>query len=269
MEVFRQVYEDGCYSIAGSTCGTTVRGIKKLLSDMSGAFGIDLFSEADYGKVRPTAFGERLFNDTRTLDLAMSRLMEKVGSIQDHGRVLRVGTSPSIFRTSVFRAVFCELQAMEGFKSSYVQLGEEGYAKALQHGLCDLYLGFESHVGDRFSTESIAKIPLKNYLRGCPNSVRQTIVHNLASQPSSGRERLPVNINYISEERWIHWLDHPADCKEGTTVRSPEMSLDSRFWTEVETDPKQSHDLALNVIFLKQHPFEFLSKIPSKLNGHA
>ena len=170
----------------------------------------------------------------------MTRLTEKAETIRTRERVLRVGTTPAIFRTSVFRMIFRELQAMDGFRTSYVQLGKVGCEKALQQGLCDWYLGFEGIAGERFASAPVTEIPLKDYIRGSSSSGRRTKLHSLSPPnrcaPGGGGKRTE-NIIPIAEERWIHWLDHPADCEEGVLVRSPEMAMDSRFWTELEAEP--------------------------------
>lgn len=270
IEAFRQVYEEGCYNAAGITLGTTGRSVKKSIKDMRVILGGEMFTEGKDGTLSPTAFGQRLFNDTKQLDLAIARLIEKAELIRSQGRVLRVGTTPSIFRTSVFRTIFRELQTMEGFRLSYVQLGKVGCAKALQQGLCDWYLGFDGGLGERFTSAPITEIPLKDYIRGRSSGARQTTFHSPAPPErcvSGGGEKLPGNIIPIPEERWIHWLDHPADCEEGILIRSPEMAMDSRFWTELEEAPGGSGTLALHATHLKQHPFEFLPRLAAELQN--
>ncbi len=270
IEAFRVVYEEGCYNAAAITLGATGRSVKKSMKDMRMILGGEMFTEGRDGTVSPTAFGTRLFNDTRQLDLAMARLIEKAEVIRSQGRVLRVGTTPAIFRTSAFRTIFRELQTMEGFRLSYVQLGKVGCAKALQQGLCDWYLGFDGGLGERFASAHIMEIPLRDYIRGRSTGARRTALHSPTppERCASGRRgKLPGNIIPIPEERWIHWLDHPADCEEGILVRSPEMAMDSRFWTELEETPGGSGTLALHATHLKHHPFEFLPGLAAEVQN--
>lgn len=265
LDTFRRVYEDGTYLGSRAGFGETIRTVRKSLRDVTMAFGSELFADAGEGSVLPTPFGERLFNDTRALDLAMGRLMEKVGETRDHGRILRVGTSPAIFRTSVFRSVFCELQSMDGFRLSYVQLGKEDYAKSLQQGLCDLYLGINENACERFASQFIADIPVREYQRGDPGSLQRKDLHSVIRQKPVGRGKRPGSAILIPEEKWIHWIDHPAACEEGVMVRAPEISVDPRFWNEVDSVSDGRETISLHAVFLKNHPFEFLPKLSSRL----
>lgn len=276
IEVFRHVYQERDYASAGFGLGSTGRSVKKSLKDIQNILGVELFTEGCDGEAIPTPFAERLFTDTKGLDSAMNLLIEKAEFIREQGRVLRVGATPAIFRTTLFRAAYRELQAMEGFRIRYVQLSQEVASKALLRSCCDLYLGFDDEEGERFVSEKIAMIPLKEYVRGENSRDFRHSVHSpKLSLPcgKSKQEKLPKNIILIPEERWMHWLDHPADCEEGTFVRAPEMSLDSKFWTETKLDAGGCGQLSLQAIFLKQHPFEFLPKIAGRLRksiqGHV
>ena len=268
IQIFRQVYQERVFNISGMGLGSTSRNVRRALKDMCAYFGSECFTDMGDGRAEPTPFGERLFNDTRQLDLAMGRLIEKVGAIREQGRVLRIGTSPSIFRTSAFRNIFCRLQKMDGFRISFVQLGPESCSKVLQHGLCDWYIGYDKCDGDRFVTSTLADLPLKDYLRGQINktSDQANVYRVTQSSSKSGNinQRKPDKTKSIPKDKWIHWLENPAECEEGTIVRCPEMSLDSRFWTEVEGDRENQETMRLYGSFLKQHPYEFLPKLASE-----
>lgn len=275
LDIFRQVYLEASYTNAGYELHSSRRSVMKTVRDLEEVFGGDLFKEGGDGKLGPTPFGERLFNDFKPLRTAMNRLQDKIETIRVHDRVLRVGASPTIFRTTLFRKLYRELRAMPDFRISYVPVPGSQASKGLSSGYFDWHLCCGSERSDRYVSETISEIPIRTYRRGLPDHVGTGTCYTLkideitpVAVAFAGQDRQPAPHN-LSEEKWLRWLDYPAECEIGTLIRAPEIAVDRQFWSETFDDDHPGPPLSLYAIHLRQHPYEFLPNLAERLRNRC
>ncbi len=264
VEAFRRVYVERDLSKAADTMFSSKRSVSRLLKDMDKQCGETLFVPQPDGGLLPTPFGERLFTDTGNLEKAMDALMAKITEIREIGRVLRVSTTPAIFRSAGFREIFRDLQATEGFRIAFIPSRDADPGKALAQGKCDLFLTFGGTCGERFARPEIATIPMRAYARGTAGGEGTSgKFHTLGSVAPE----LPDTVA-IADEDWLRWLDNPMECPLGTRMFVPEISPDPLFWTEVSAPADWQPSLTLHALYLQQHPYEFLPRLCSGLRNH-
>ncbi|MFD2255617.1 hypothetical protein ACFSSA_02930 [Luteolibacter algae] len=271
LQLFRRAYLERDYTSVAVGTGAAKRSVVKTIRDLELAFEETLFIEDSRGRLVPTPFSERLFNDSAKLQNAVAHLMEEVEIIRNHSRVLRLGATAAVFRTAAFRKAFLRLQELPGVRTAYVPIEVGDAAKALSQGHCDLYLGFLDNAGDRFESTIIGKIPVREYLRGNlqDDSPRASYalqmdfgyIHDRANQHSK-RPKLK-----LSEQEWMDWLSHPSSCERGTVVQALEVSVDERFWTTLPVREDSPYAFSLSATYLKQHPFEFLPGLCEQLKS--
>ena len=263
VEAFRRAYAERDFSRAASAMFSSKRSIARLLKDMENICGGRLFNAPNLADLSPTPLGERLFTDTGNLERAMEALLFGIKEIRDQGRILRVSTTPGIFRSDRFREIFRDLQAANGIRISFVPSLGRDPSKDLAQGKYDLFLSLGSQFGDRFSCSEIADIPLSGYIRGVFTSdTASDEFHTLDSIRSA-----PAGAKLMTDEDWLYWLDNPLECPSGTRLIVPEVSIDARFWTETPTPPTWQLSATLHATYLHQHPYEFLPRLCTELQS--
>ncbi len=261
---FQQVYLARDYTAAGHDLNTNRKGILRLMDRLEHTFQNTLFTEPRRGILVPSPFADRLFNDLRFLNNARESLSDQVAEIRMNGRPLRVGGSPTVFRTSVFRTLFRELQISERIRASYVSVKPAEASKALTTGVCDLHVGCAHAGAGRFTSLGIRDISFRMLERkgavpgatsGKPWLVLldDTLPANLPAEITAHR--------LLDEQNFLHWLDHPEECPPGTRVFAPDIPFDPTHWTASE--PDRTTNRGIHVQFLRQHPYEFLPALVS------
>lgn len=270
---FREVYQERSHTIKGPN---NRKSVVRMMQNLEKAFECELFSDEEKGRLIPSAFGERLFNDLRFLEAAQKRLAEHVRQVHEAGRVLHVGSSTAVFRTRQFRNLFRTLQATGGIRPSFSPV-EPGHAgKALASGQCDLYLGFWSDDVTRFVTQDAGTISYRSYRRlpGSMFSAREDaaggyyIVSLEGETPAvAPRGDRGTDWKTLPETEWLQWLDHPEKCPAGTFVLGPDVQIDRKYWQvegegEIESRPLQA-------TYLRQHSYEFLPGLIGKIRSRS
>ncbi len=271
---FREVYQEKSHFIKGSL---NRKSVARMVANLERAFECPLFTDGDKGSLVPSPFADRLFNDLRFLEAAQGRLEEHVLGIHEAGRILHVSSSQAIFRTRRFRGLFRDLQMTCGVRPSFSPVDAAHAGKALASGQCDLYVGFWTDDVTRFSSQEAGIIRYRNYHR-LPDA-RQGRVEQAAAEchvvalegnsplpPAAGEDR-GGRWKTITEQEWLHWLDHPEKCPAGTRVLGPEMQIDDQYWQAGEEGGVETRPL--QVTWLRQHSYEFLPGLMGKLGSRA
>ena len=263
VEAFRRAYVEHDFTRAADAMFSSKRSIARLLKDMENICGGRLFNAPNLADLSPTPLGDRLFTDTGNLERAMEALLFRIKEIRDQGRILRVSTTPGIFRSDRFREIFRDLQAANGIRLSFVPSLGKDPGKDLAQGKYDLFLGLSSRFADRFSYTEVAKIPLHGYLRGVIDQDKASgDFYTLDSIHTT-----PAGVKLITDEDWLHWLDNPLECPTGTRLVMPAVSTDARFWTEIPIPADWQQSARLHATYLHQHPYEFLPRLCSELKS--
>jgi len=268
--VFREAYQEKSHLIKGPL---NRKSVCRIISNLERVFECSLFSPVERGKLLPSPFADRLFNDLRFLDGAQGRLDEHVRGVRDAGRVVLVGSSPAIFRTRWFRNLFRDLQMMHGVRPSFVPIDSSMDGRALTSGLCDLHVGFPVDDGNRFAYREAGHIGYMNYHRladdrrshrGEPSPPCHVV--SLEGNPpvlsESGTEA-DTPCEPITDGEWIDWLDHPERCPGDTWVLAPEMQIDERYWQAGDEGCFESPPIQFS--WLRQHSYEFLPGLVDKV----
>ncbi|WP_411826712.1 LysR family transcriptional regulator [Luteolibacter sp. AS25] len=270
--VFRTAFIEKDISAAATEMFTDRRAVLKIIQVIEKAANDQLFIHKSDGTISPTAFGERLFNDTNRLERHVRALSATAQRIRERGRVLRLATSPSIFRTQAFRSIFASLGKKKEFRLSFVPVAPEAAGSALSQGRCDLYIGHEKLEGDRFAAEHISTLQIREYCRGeTPEGgvrPRYSVVRpETIAKPKPSKRRVVNSADYLAldETEWVRWLDHPQLCDEGTRVLAPQVETDPRFWTALDEQDGKTTGLELHACRMRQHPYEFLPALCNSL----
>jgi DNA-binding transcriptional LysR family regulator len=266
---FQKVYEERNYTNAGHRISTTRKSMVRMIQNLEKTFECEIFSEAISGELQPSAFAERLFNDLRFLDVARHRMKDYVSRIHDEGRVLNVGCSAAVFRTREFRNLFRKLQSLPDIRACYSPIDSASATKALVSGHCDFYIGCWSGAGPRFVTQNLGNVPFRIYQRSGrdENSVagNPCLVCLDGNVPVDGAMReKPIGWELIHDSRWLYWLDYPEKCPAGTVICGPDVQLDMDRWL-INDGPENACSLPLYASFLRQHPYEFLPMLTTKI----
>lgn len=268
IEAFRQFFKENGRREPWMRPRASRSSVITALKRIETAFGSELFEERKDGELRPSPFGQRLFNDTAGVESAMSRLMDCISGIRAN-RLLRVGASQVVFRTNIFRQIFRLLGEMEGFRISYVAVSEEDSCSALAQGRCDLYFGFGAFGGDRFVSQRVAEVPIRTYVRRPLDASSEDPAQLLYPKPSTPALDWPEGMDkggaQVSEEIWNRWLDHPAECAAGMAVEALEVAADARFWILLPDTAAGSSCRSLSAIHLRSHPYEFLTPLAGRI----
>jgi Bacterial regulatory helix-turn-helix protein, lysR family len=270
LAAFQRVYQEKNYANAGQGIFATRKSIVRMMQNLERSFDCALFKEGLRGELVPSPFAERLFNDLRFLNTARHRMKDHICAIHEGGRVLHVGSSAAVFRTSEFRMLFRELQALDGIRACYSPIDSAEAGKALVSGHCDLFIGCWSGKGSRFVTCEAGGIGYRLYRRG-PGGLKDLIPRAcVISLYNQVPELPPVPEGYdswaiLNESEWLFWLDHAEECPAGTLILGPEFQVDSDWWQVVEDQPASPVSQKLHVNFLRQHPYEFLPALAQKI----
>lgn len=264
LSAFQQVYLTRDYTTAGHDLNTNRKGVVRMIERLEDTFQSRLFTPENRTTLQPSPFADRLYNDLRFLNTAREALHEQVAEIRASGRLLRVGSSPSVFRTEIFRTIFRTLQTSDRLRTSYVPVKSGDAAKALAAGICDLHVGGLSRGSARFSDEKIGEIRFQILERkgganaGVPPSPYKVSLDGCVPEST---EPL-ADYRPLDEIRFLHWLDHPEDCPAGTRILAPHIPRDPVHWIPEESllEVRQP----IHIQFLRQHPYEFL---PSLVKG--
>ena len=277
LSAFQRVYREKNYANAGQEIFTTRKSIVRMMQNLERCFDCSLFSEGLRGELVASPFAERLYNDLRFLNAARHRMKDHIAGIHENGRILHIGSSAAVFRTREFRNLFRMLQSLDGVRSCYSPIDPEDAGKALVSGHCDLYIGCWIGTGSRYLTEDIGGISFRLYRRkasGIPQSIanpNESYVVSLDGRiPHSGI--LPKSIENwrpLTDSQWLYWLDHPEECAGGSLVWGPDVQIDQDRWEIMEGHPSDSLQQPLHASFLRQHPYEFLPLLVSKIQNRT
>jgi hypothetical protein len=276
---FQQVYRLRDFTEAGHALNTTRKSIRRMMDNLEKAFQCRLFEEPGRGPLIPTPFADRLFNDLRFLNTAQQLLEERIQATHDAGRVLHVGTSPAVFRTSAFRGLFRQLQGIKGVRPTYVPISPEDGCKAISSGGCDIHFGTRKWVDKRILTEVVMHLDFVPVIRANdaaqpvepPRSAVPPYVVTVDGGTMDFGEMGHRVFQSLPESIWLGWLDHPERCPVGTIVFAPDLPSDRTRWVPVDTALLPPFKKPLHLSYLRQHPYEFLPSvrnlIQSRHNG--
>lgn len=270
LSAFQRVYQEKSYAHAGQSIFATRKSIVRMMQNLERSFDTPLFSEGLRGELIPGPFAERLFNDLRFLNAARHRMKDHITAIHENGRVLHVGSSPAVFRTREFRNLFRGLQSLDGIRACYSAVDPADAGRALVSGHCDLYLGCQVGTASRFVIQEAGSISFRIYRRGEAGAgepqgrAHQVSLDGKAPEPpvlsEGGR-----GWNHLDEAAWLHWLDRPEECPLGTIIFAPDVEMDREFWQPEEIPEAVAVHQPLHASFLRQHAYEFLPALMSKL----
>ena len=264
---FRTAYIERDISVAASELNTDRRAVLKMIQAIEGSAQDQLFVHKTDGSVSPTAFGERLFNDTNRLERHMHSLFSAAREIKERGRVLRLATSPAIFRTEAFRRIFSSLGRKKEFRLSFVPVPAGAAGRALSQGRCDLFIGKEELAGDRFAADSISILKCQKYRRvgeaGTPRPSNFSVIGQRQTSTPSPSKIGKARLLDLNEIEWVRWLDYPHLCDPGTVVLAPMIDADTKFWSTSDGDEQAS--IELHAYRMRQHSYEFLTPLSESL----
>lgn len=279
LSAFQRVYQEKHYANAGQGIFTTRKSIVRMMRNLERSFDCDLFSEGLRGELVPSAFAERLHNDLRFLNAARHRMKDHIAAIHENGRILHVGSSTAVFRTSEFRNLFRELQALDGIRACYSPIHSADAGKALVSGNCDLYIGCWAGTGNRFVTQGAGAVAFRLYQRkpndATPDNGGNTVVNSyivsLDGQiPKSGAPSDETGKwQPLDDSLWLYWLDHPEECPGGTRILGPDVQIDSERWEVRDESRGRAVSQPLQASFLRQHPYEFLPMLVGKIQNRS
>ncbi|WAC20820.1 LysR family transcriptional regulator [Luteolibacter sp. SL250] len=265
LAAFQQVYVARDYTAAAHDLNLDRKGILRMMDRLEQAFRNPLFTEPRRGVLVPSPFADRLFNDLRPLNAAREALHKELEDIRNHGRPVRIGGSPTVFRSSIFRSLFRDLQISGKIRASYVPVPAEEAIKALTGGICDLHIGCVPTTGPRFLSHLLGHLRFRMLERkgASPNTPRSrpwiVTSEEMRVEPLVGEI---TGYRPLDEARFLHWLDHPEECPAGTLVFAPEIPVSPSHWASVDSSPPAFTGVHLR--YLRQHPYEFL---PALVNG--
>lgn len=267
---FQQVYLTKDYTAAGYDLNTDRKGILRMMERLEITFNSQLFTEARRGVLIPSPFADRLFNDLRFLNSAQETLAGQVAQIRDHGRPVRIGSSAIIFRTTLFRTLFRDLQISGKIRTSYVPVKPADGTKALTNGYCDIHIGCGELKMGRFEARKIGELAFRVMEKkgsvdgdtsGEPWLVSSEEIPLAPTRPGVMRYRL------LEEQHFLRWIDHPEECPPGTTILAPEIPVNEAHWNIRESTDQGACDIS--VCYLRQHPYEFLSSLAGGINTQS
>ena len=270
LEAFQEVYRARDYTDAGHSLQTNRKGIRRMIDRLEKSFQCILFIEKDRGQLEPSPFADRLFNDLRFLNAAQQSLEQQVRAIRESGRTLRVGSSPSIFRTHLFRELFREIQSFDRIRATYVPVKAEDAAKALAAGVCDLHVGCWKGNVKRFVSHELGDVPFKLLMmNGVQPDTPPRPLH-IALLDDHPADFLPQSksgetTRTVPEQQWLRWLDHPEECPAGVHLLVPDLPHDPKRWTMGEPPATARQTIYMN--FLRQHPYEFMASLGSGIRN--
>lgn len=272
---FQRVYQEKSYANAGQDIFTTRKSVVRMMQNLERSFECSLFDEGLLGELIPSAFAERLFNDLRFLNTARHRMKDYVEAIHEKGRVLHLGSSAAIFRTREFRSLFREFQALDGLRVSYSPIDSTDAGKALVSGHCDIYIGCWTGTTSRFVIQEAGCVTFKPYRRAsCGTSEIPKAAHFIVSLDGQISSATPIpdrgwELQPLADSQWLHWLDHPEDCPPGAVIFGPDVQVDPDCWQVMENVPEASFQRPLHASFLRQHPYEFLPGLVSRIQARS
>lgn len=270
---FQEVYRERHYANAGRAFAANRKSVVRMIQNLERHFECDFFQEDSRGELNPTPFAERLNNDLRFLNQARERLGNHIARVHESGRILRVGSSPAVFRTAEFRGAFRRLQSADGVRAAFTPLDVTEPQKMLISGHCDLYIGCRPSEVGRFDSRQIGAVSYTCYVRVEPGEESPTLDASTqeyvvaldgvcpAVSPLSGR------VDKLADLQWVYWCDHPRDCPTGTLIHGPAIEMDSEYWREMKAaDSRPPVTIPLHLAFLRQHSYEFLPALAASLN---
>ncbi|RYD21214.1 MAG: LysR family transcriptional regulator [Verrucomicrobiaceae bacterium] len=267
LTAFQRVYQERNYSHAGYGIFATRKSIVRMMQNLERSFDCALFTEGLQGELAPGPFAERLFNDLRFLTASRHRMKDHIAAVHENGRVVHVGSSSAVFRTREFRNLFRGLQSLEGIRICYSPLESADAGKALLSGHCDLYIGCWAGAGARFATQEAGVVSFRRYRRGDGSAAGPAKVEPSVVALDGMLPALPVSgqaCQILDETRWLYWLDHPDECPVGTVIYGPDVQIDPEYW-QADEDPGFQAGQPLHASFLKQHPYEFLPSLMTRI----
>jgi DNA-binding transcriptional LysR family regulator len=268
-DAFQQVYRARDLTVAGHELRTTRKTMRRMMDNLEKAFQCPLFSEPTRGQLVPSPFADRLFNDLRFLNSAQQLLEERIQATHDAGRILRVGTSPTVFRTSVLRTVFRTLQTIQGIRPTYVPVQADESSKAIASGNCDIHIGTRPCEEKRFLCEVITHldlIPIARTGDGMMRNISHTgtiSAHVVSLDHKTPTFKFPshLNLRALPESNWLRWIDHPEECPAGTIIFAPDVPSDTTHWSRADSENLSPLQKPLYLTCLRQHPYEFLPSL--------
>ncbi|RYD40198.1 MAG: LysR family transcriptional regulator [Verrucomicrobiaceae bacterium] len=270
LSAFQRVYQEKNYSHAGFGIFATRKSIVRMMQNLERTFACTLFTEGLRGELVPGPFAERLYNDLRFLNAARHRMKDHITAIHENGRVVHMGCSPAVFRTREFRNLFRGLQSLDGIRACYSAVESSEAGKALVSGHCDIYIGCWAGTASRFVTQDTGVVAFRRYQRGAPGEVCEEKVDCFLVSLDGKRPDHPAynecsgEWRVMDEARWLYWLDHPEECPAGTVVFGPDVQIDTDYW-QVGEDPGTDKCQPLHATFLRQHSYEFLPSLMTKI----
>jgi DNA-binding transcriptional LysR family regulator len=276
LAVFQQVYITKDYTMAAHDLNLDRKGILRVMERLEHVFRNPLFTEPRRGVLEPSPFADRLFNDLRSLNAARESLHQQVEEIRAHGRPVRIGASPMVFRSSIFRNLFRDLQISGKIRACYIPIPVDEATKALTGGTCDLHIGCVSVSVSRFISHLLGHLPFQMLKRMGADPSGPSFKPWIVSSDEMRAEPITDEIDGytpLDETQFLHWLDHPEECPPGTLIFAPEIPVSSSHWEIIATAPPAA--TAVQLRYLRQHPYEFLPalvnsiKTLSQLHDHA
>ncbi|MBK1881288.1 LysR family transcriptional regulator [Luteolibacter pohnpeiensis] len=274
LNAFQCVYEEKSYTNAGHALHTIRKAIRRMIDHLEEAFECQLFKDEELGKLSPSPFAERLFNDLRFLTATQRCFSEHIRNVRQNGRVLQVGSSSAVFRTRAFRYLFRKLQLMRQIKISYTSVEPDDAGRFLVSGYCDLYIGCWSGNTKRYISEEVAETTFALYVPTdraadysdghLPENGYIVSLDGVEIDPAK-LPRLCKGWESLPEEKWLLWLDRPDQCPDDVVIFAPEASINLSHWAAVGPVGFSNIRQTLRATFLRQHPYEFLPALTQKI----
>lgn len=281
LRFFSALMSEGSVSRASLELRTAKGNVRRIWADLEQQLGEPLFVARGPGVVEPTPAARRLEREMGGLLGEIRRFEDAVRKIHQAGRVLRLGADRHLFNTSHFGKLFNTLRHDQRFRISFVEVSAKDARPALESGACDLLFTEESPCGRRFEARDLPALPLDV---ACADPVEAsgglepeglaTMDWALAAFSSPGlAERTLDRLHrrgggrgrLWKQQDFLRWAEVPEETATRAVVcirpiaheRLPRVSfLPLRF----------DADFPLQVTWLKQHPYEFISTIVDQMD---
>lgn len=281
LRFFSALLHERSVSRAALELRTAKGNVRRIWADLEKQLGEPLFTSEVPGKIQPTRAAHRLEKEMSGLLGEIRRFEDAVRKIHQAGRVLRLGADRHLFNTSHFGRLFATLRADPRFRIAFVEVESEDERIALESGACDLLFTEESPIGRRFEARDLPALPLDvacaDPVEACDDFAPEGLAGidwALAAFSSRGlaertldrlRRRGGGRGRLWKRQDFLRWAEVPEQTETRAVVCIRPNA--SERWSRVSFLPLRFDACyPLQVTWLKQHPYEFISAIVEQMD---
>ena len=283
LRAFTALVAEGSVSRASLELRTSPSNVRRIWQSLEDQLGDRLFVANRSGEIRPTPVAQLLNREMSPLLEEIRRFEASVQRIHRQGRTLRLGADRHVFNTRHFGRLFKALRRDERFRVSFVEVAEEEGRGALEAGACDMLFGVDGIPGRRFESQELPPLNFDVAFAGrreAEGALSPADLVNLNwSLAAFARTAVALDTlrkiesggagsgRLCSQKQFLSWAGEAPGQSERETeaiVCVPPASFNAH--PQVYFLPLDSvAGFPLNVTYLKQHPYEFLSSVARQM----